>query len=124
MEVRHCHEPSEHDGTKCTSGQVSSPHGRQFDIGGYPKCQLTILFPLPSSTSSVTGNPRHSAHACNVRALVLERLPNGEHAWLKPAVFTDPESDDALCWPTQRGRDLVARWAAEVACLGSRNLMK
>jgi hypothetical protein len=49
--------------------------------------------------------------------LVLEQLPSGEYAWLCPS--TEPaEDDDALWWPTQRGRDLVDRWAAERALFG------
>jgi len=52
-------------------------------------------------------------HANRVAELVLERLPSGEFAWLRPS--TEPsEDDDATWWPTQRGRDQVARWHAEV----------
>ena len=51
-------------------------------------------------------------HAANVAELVLENYGAG-YAWLKPETITDPEPDDALWWPTQRGRDQVARWAAE-----------
>ena len=53
-------------------------------------------------------------HANNVAELVLERLPNGEHAWLRPS--TEPaEDDEARHWPTPRGTDQVARWQAERA---------
>lgn len=62
-------------------------------------------------------HPASYSHAANVAALVLERLPNGELAWLKPS--TDPaEPDDALYVPTDSGRDLCARWRAEVALFG------
>ena len=37
---------------------------------------------------------------------VLERLPNGEYAWLQSKERA--ELDDALYVPTQAGRDLVA----------------
>jgi hypothetical protein len=62
-------------------------------------------------------SPANYAHVSNIADLVLERLPSGEFVWLKPS--TDAaESDDALWWPTESGRDLVARWRAERACLG------
>jgi hypothetical protein len=57
-------------------------------------------------------------HAAVVADLVLERMPNGELAWLRPV--TEPaESDDALYVPTQRGRDQVAHWRAERALFGA-----
>jgi len=44
-------------------------------------------------------------------------LPNDTYAWLRPS--TDAaEDDDARWWPTQSGRDLVARWRAEEALFG------
>jgi hypothetical protein len=49
--------------------------------------------------------------------VVLERLPSGELAWLKPS-FDVLENDDAVYWPTQRGRDLTARWRAECLLFG------
>jgi hypothetical protein len=50
-------------------------------------------------------------------AQVLERLPNGEYAWLRSA---EPvEEDEALYVPTQAGRDLVARWRVEKALLAA-----
>jgi hypothetical protein len=58
------------------------------------------------------------ANANNLSALVLEQLPIGEHAWLTPEVVTDREPDDAPYWPTESGRDLVARWRAERALFG------
>ena len=39
--------------------------------------------------------------------LVLERLPNGEYAWLRP------ECSEVRYVLTQRGQDLLARWRAE-----------
>jgi hypothetical protein len=48
--------------------------------------------------------------------LVLERLPSGELAWLKPCDQLEPE--DAVFWPTQAGRDLCARWRAELVVFG------
>jgi hypothetical protein len=48
--------------------------------------------------------------------LVLERLPSGELAWLKPCDQLEPE--DAVYWPTQAGRDLCARWRAELVVFG------
>ncbi len=66
--------------------------------------------------------PSNYAHAGNRAALVLERLPSGDHAWLRPeAVVEDSnpaEPDDALYWPTQSGRDLIARWRAEAVLFG------
>jgi len=63
--------------------------------------------------------PSNYAHAGNVAALVLERLPNDTYAWLRPEADPNPaEPDDALFWPTQAGRDLVARWRAEAALFG------
>jgi hypothetical protein len=47
---------------------------------------------------------------------VLERLPNGEYAWLQSKERA--ELDDALYVPTQAGRDLVARWRAQEALFG------
>jgi hypothetical protein len=45
----------------------------------------------------------HYAHADNVANLVLERLPSGELAWLKPC--EEPaEADDALYVITDKGR--------------------
>jgi hypothetical protein len=44
---------------------------------------------------------------------VLERLPNGDYAWLRSEERAEP--DDALYVPTQSGRDLVARWRAQEA---------
>ena len=49
-------------------------------------------------------------------AQVLERLPSGEHAWLRSE--EPAEDDEARYWPTQSGRDLVARWRAEEALFG------
>ena len=53
-------------------------------------------------------------HAAN---LVLEPLPNGELAWLKPC-DGPAEDDEARYWPTEAGRQLTARWRAEVALYG------
>ena len=50
---------------------------------------------------------------------VLERLPNGDYAWLRSEERAEP--DDALYVPTQSGRDLVARWRAQEALFGSRS---
>lgn len=63
----------------------------------------------------------------NVAEVVLERLPNGDYAWLRPdpekVVDSDPaEPDDALYVPTQSGRDLVARWRAQEAQFGPARL--
>jgi hypothetical protein len=64
-----------------------------------------------------TGNFAHVANLeqlTNVAELVLEELPSGDFAWLKPC--TEPsEPDDALYWPTESGRDLVARVRAQEA---------
>ena len=55
---------------------------------------------------------------------VLERLPNGEYAWLRPepakaVVDSNPaESDDALYVPTDAGHDLVVRMRAQEALFG------
>ena len=63
--------------------------------------------------------PSNYAHADNVAALVLERLPSGEHAWLRCEADTHPaEHDDALYVLTEAGHDLVARWRAEEALFG------
>jgi hypothetical protein len=50
-------------------------------------------------------------------AEVLERLPNGEFAWLRPS-SDRAEPDDALYVLTESGRDLVARMRAEEALFG------
>ncbi|MES2360115.1 MAG: hypothetical protein V4529_17370 [Gemmatimonadota bacterium] len=44
--------------------------------------------------------------------LVLERLPSGELAWLRPST-APAEDDEARYWPSERGRQLTRRWAAE-----------
>jgi hypothetical protein len=49
---------------------------------------------------------------------VLERLPNGEYAWLRADDSNPAEPDDALYVPTQAGRELVARWRAHEALFG------
>ena len=62
-------------------------------------------------------SPANYAHADNVAALVLERLPNDELAWLRPSPDV-AENDDALYVLTEAGHDLVARWRAEEALFG------
>jgi hypothetical protein len=57
-------------------------------------------------------------HPNNLSALVLGQLPSGEYPWRAPEVVTDQEPDDARYWPTESGRDLVARWRAERALFG------
>ena len=69
--------------------------------------ELTAYFDTPSNF----------AHADTVADLALERLPSGEFAWLKPSTDT-AEPDDALYWPTEAGRDLVARLRAQPALFG------
>ena len=54
-------------------------------------------------------------HAAAV-AQVLEQLPSGEYAWLKSE--EPAEGDDARYWPTQSGRDLIARLRPEEALFG------
>lgn len=44
----------------------------------------------------------------NPDTLVLQTLPNGEAAWLKPETVCDAEPDDALYWPTEKGRRYLA----------------
>jgi len=63
-------------------------------------------------------NPANYAHASDIGALVLERLPSGDHAWLRPEAITDPDPDLALYWPTERGRELIGRWSAERSLFG------
>ena len=81
-----------------------------------------------------------SAGPTDPAGLVLEPLPNGEYAWLRPwlgeairdAEQVDrfltrllerrpepqPQPDEPRVALTQRGRDLLARWRAEVALFG------
>lgn len=52
-------------------------------------------------------------------ALVLEQLPNGDYAWLRaddePRSGSGANRTSVL---TEKGRDLLARWRAEVALFG------
>lgn len=42
---------------------------------------------------------------CIADDLVIEQLPNGEYAWLRMRLSTEPcEDDDALYWITEAGR--------------------
>ena len=90
---------------------------------------------LTQSTAGQNAGPTPSG-------LVLERLPNGEYAWLRPALDAalrdsaqvdqmltrlrdrqpepqpQPEPEEQRIALTQRGRDLLARWRAEVALFG------
>jgi hypothetical protein len=43
-------------------------------------------------------------HAADVAVLVLERLPSGEHAWLKPST---PADGEARYWITDEGRRVL-----------------
>ena len=52
----------------------------------------------------------HLAGPTGPAGLTLERLPNGELAWLRPDPDGSPSRRIAL---TQRGQDLLARWRAE-----------
>jgi hypothetical protein len=47
--------------------------------------------------------------------LTLERLPNGELAWLRP---DHQGSDSRRVVLTQRGYDLLARWRVEACVFG------
>jgi hypothetical protein len=89
---------------------------------------------LTQSTAGQSAGPTDPA------GLVLERLPSGDYAWLRPwlgeairdAGQVDqfltrllerrpeplPEPDETRIALTQRGRDLLARWRAEVALFG------
>lgn len=46
-------------------------------------------------------------YQAQVAELVLERLPNGEHAWLRPSTESY-EAEDALFYVTDAGRRAVA----------------
>lgn len=63
-------------------------------------------------------DPGKYPNANNLSALVLGQLPNGEYPWRPPEVVTDREPDEARYWPTESGRDLLARWRAERALFG------
>jgi len=60
----------------------------------------------PKSTAAAAAfdryfsEPSNYGHAAKVAAMVLEQLPNGEHAWLRPAT-PDPDTRYML---TDKGR--------------------
>jgi hypothetical protein len=63
--------------------------------------------------------PANYAHTANAAALVLERLPSGDYAWLRPC--TEPaEDDDALYVVTDKGRRDLRRAEAEAWLFGAR----
>jgi len=69
------------------------------------------------STSKSSVAAREIEQYASSVALVLESYGQG-YAWLEPETITDPEPDDALYWPTQCGRDYLARLDAERALFG------
>jgi hypothetical protein len=110
--------------------QIDSKHGGQGVITTWPPFdtpEVTRMSITDSKAAVAADLERFWAegtygHAAAV-AQVLERLPNGEYAWLRPesdelADSNPAEPDDALYWPTQSGRDLVAHWRAEEALFG------